>query len=1448
MKNKKGFTLIELLSTIAILAIVLGIASTAYIGISKYLKKSYYKTLEESILVSGGEYYSYTKKRPEMFGDEERVSLKYLVENKYSTDIADRKGNKCDLNDSYVGAYKDSYDKTNYYVCLTCSGDNYEPDKPECLGNIGYSLQATATINDTNKVYQVNNWVNQYVKLTFKTLNNVETVYVKDNILGTSFNCTMTGTSIKTCSINVDKSGNYEYYGISSSNKETKHGHINIKVDTTNPRFDVYEDTTLITSDSITKNITSNSISINNIVKNIVDSDSKVQSIRYSFEKQGSSKKYVTIDNNLTEFNITKDLDLGKYELIIEIKDYAGNIGSRTIIYQINKNITKPDSSYCNDLTYNGFEQTLTKTPGEGYTFTNNKKTYAGSYEVTANLNENYVFSDGSTSAKFTCVIKRQSTATTGSCQSVTYNGGEQVIAKGGSNVTYGNNLKIDAGTYTVTINANSNYAFSDNSTSKTLSCTLSKKSVAVSWGSTTTFTYNGGAQGPTAGATSGVSGETLNITRTTATNAGSYTSTASISSVTGGRANKNNYTLTENTKAFTINKVTPTITLSATSGSVNAGSTITFTEKASIAGSFSNVSGTTSVATISPAIYSSVAANTAKTVTITGVSNGSSTITVTFTPTDTTNYNSKTATYTVTGYKVASVGTCQSRIYNGSSQTLASGGTGVNYTNNTRTNYGSQTVIVTLQSGYRWSDATTANKTLICSINKKAVTITAKDQNLNGTNIITKNTSQITTSGLISGHSVTSITLTQSTTSDTTNGTITPSGAIIKSGKTDVTGNYSITYNKGKLTIVTIKYCANFYLNGASKIDGVASNKTNVCCSPGSNTSCTIKSPTITPATNFDVLGWGSSASSTTIIADATSDISLTSDTNFYAVTESTDDIRKTYSIEFQLNGATSYELQGTTYTQNEVFYCETDKVYNGAAIKNSCTFTLPTITRSDGKVYGWSKTENSNGTKDYNNGATITVSSNLVLYASTAKIVYLYYDANGGTTTLSTQEVAIYNTDEYGVVNIPDYVHDTSTGTGNMCKAGRSSGTVFYNKEYEKYDNKVYTSYKYLGLGLTTSSVSYCPGDSIPIKENMTLYAVWKEIYGSGKTTGNVNNRKGPGTNFGTTGASIDKGKTIVIMESVKKDGSGTSNVWYLVQYGSQTGYSSGLYINPTTYPPDNSCKVSEYACTTTATTAAVTVAPSEVTLNITNGTGRLTSQKVDIDSQCGGVSSVSVGNSNLITADKDGNITAKDGSVAVGSKATTTVTYKTVYTCEATVNVTVKNIDETPPVVNISISGDTYSSGYKSGAVATASCTSSTDTIGSLKFTSSASQSTAGTLSSDKKSATASLTLNSASSSMKVTATCTTANGISATTTATYKIYKYSESSVCGVSSYSYSGTCKCYSMATNTPLTTKSCSSSVYSYGSCSSYCSGAAGLPKATGSCTRTAIYKKCYHT
>ena len=284
---------------------------------------------------------------------------------------------------------------------------------------------------------------------------------------------------------------------------------------------------------------------------------------------------------------------------------------------------------------------------------------------------------------------------------------------------------------------------------------TVKPKSVAVTWGSTTTFTYNGEAQAPTASVTTGVSNETMTVTKTTGTNAGSYTSTASCSSVTGGQAKCSNYTLTGNTKAFIINKVIPTIKFATTSGSVTyhtgngfsgnwiyspakvsgtvtltssntnyvsiqenyvstkvdsftsqpssyftivvngvkatstpipitvkftpdnenfetvtetynvtvnkatptitlseesawLSSSKTFTEKANVSGKFTNTSGTTSVATVSPTSNSTaVAANTAQTVTVTGVKDGSSTITVKFEPTDTTNYKTVSAKYT---------------------------------------------------------------------------------------------------------------------------------------------------------------------------------------------------------------------------------------------------------------------------------------------------------------------------------------------------------------------------------------------------------------------------------------------------------------------------------------------------------------------------------------------------------------------------------------------------------------------------------------------------------------------------------------------------------------------------------------------------------------------------------------------------------------------------------
>ncbi len=230
---------------------------------------------------------------------------------------------------------------------------------------------------------------------------------------------------------------------------------------------------------------------------------------------------------------------------------------------------------------------------------------------------------------------------------------------------------------------------------------------------------YTGSAQTLISG------GENVTYSNNTAINAGTYTVTATANE--GYIFADGN---TQTTLSCSIAKAIPTLTLSATSGTVVTGQTLTFTETSSIAGNFSHTSSTTSIATLSPSSYSSIAANTAKTVTITGVSAGTSAITVTFTPTDTTNYNSKTATYTSTITASATIPTnslCVSRTYTGSAQQLTSSTSGTGYTlsNYSQTNAGTYTITATLTSGYRWSDNTTTTKTFSCSLTKATPTLT---------------------------------------------------------------------------------------------------------------------------------------------------------------------------------------------------------------------------------------------------------------------------------------------------------------------------------------------------------------------------------------------------------------------------------------------------------------------------------------------------------------------------------------------------------------------------------------------------------------------------------------------------------------------------------------------------------------------------------------------------
>ncbi len=214
MKNKKGYTLIELLGVIVLLSILSSLGVVVYTNFMIQREQVYYKELEESMLLAGGEYYTFNKSSaPLMFGDEKKVTLSYLKNNIYTEgEIKDARNNSCDLEESYVGAYKDSIDKTNYYVCLVC-GD-YHTENLACQRDLDYTL----TIKNANKKITTTAIATNKAILNFETLNDMDKVVLENN-QGDTETCTLKDNNgLKSCSLEVKETGNYQVYGKTGSN------------------------------------------------------------------------------------------------------------------------------------------------------------------------------------------------------------------------------------------------------------------------------------------------------------------------------------------------------------------------------------------------------------------------------------------------------------------------------------------------------------------------------------------------------------------------------------------------------------------------------------------------------------------------------------------------------------------------------------------------------------------------------------------------------------------------------------------------------------------------------------------------------------------------------------------------------------------------------------------------------------------------------------------------------------------------------------------------------------------------------------------------------------------------------------------------------------------------------------------------------------------------------
>ena len=414
--------------------------------------------------------------------------------------------------------------------------------------------------------------------------------------------------------------------------------------------------------------------------------------------------------NPLNFANQTISKTFSTSEQKADITGASNGTGNYTYTEKTEKNSAQEDTNY---ISINGTTITIAaNTPADTYT-----------YVIVATDNNSKVTKE----ATYTIKIERAKTANAGASDK-TYNGTNQTGVTGTSVIWTGTTSAIDAGTYTANATPDANHAWSDGTTNaKAITWKMNPKSIAVTWGTTTTFTYNGQAQAPTASATSGITGETINITRTTGTNAGSYTSTASISSVTGGRARKENYTLTGTTKAFTINKANATMT------DPTLATGLVYNTKAQnlIAKAGNGAGGTIKYGLGTNNTTAPTTWNTS----VTGTDAGTYYV---WSKVDADgNHNSVGAKYigTVTIAKATvtiPTSPVKQYTYNGQAQahgyTLPTGTTIENNgTTASATDTGTYNIVLKLTSAsnYQWSDKTTTNKTINWKINPKSVAVT---------------------------------------------------------------------------------------------------------------------------------------------------------------------------------------------------------------------------------------------------------------------------------------------------------------------------------------------------------------------------------------------------------------------------------------------------------------------------------------------------------------------------------------------------------------------------------------------------------------------------------------------------------------------------------------------------------------------------------------------------
>ena len=615
---KKGFTIIELIVTIVIIAIVGGIGVVAYNNIFDASSKNYYQTVEQSLLLSGSEYFE--KNRDELpIKGYNVVTLDNLEDGNYVSPVKDKKGGTCESGEVYVTRNPNTR-QYDYEVCLKCL--DYESEGAFCKGYVPGSINVNAYLEkDNNHKY---NPLLSYKNVEVTKDNVIVELYLDDSNLSyysidkVKDKCEAPD---KKCNVKIENSGSYLVSAHSADGVKIADDRIiNIKIDKEAPTFDIINDKRYVIIDGTNKkditikidnvkddmgikkisyciklenetcedidfnNLTDNTYLINeNLVSGSYHIEVKVEDVAQNVTTKSSSfdvSYYVTLeyeDGKTNNFEVIKGKEYGYLDLLPS--SYNNKIiawvhkGTSDIVHndtEVEKTSTHilsqipatkidiPTSSYCEDVKYNGENQKLTKNDPARVTFYNNTGTEVNTYTVKAKIQEGLVWSDGTTTDKeFSCEIKKAEAILT--CSDKDYTGSEQIGCSCSGGTIGGTYKATNAGTYTASCTGDANHVNPENETwsMKKKVLTITAKDQTINYGKSIT---QGVGQVTASGLVSGDSLTAVTLTQSTTNYTTNGTITPSAANTTKGIEN---YSVIYNKGVLKINKVEAILTCS---------------------------------------------------------------------------------------------------------------------------------------------------------------------------------------------------------------------------------------------------------------------------------------------------------------------------------------------------------------------------------------------------------------------------------------------------------------------------------------------------------------------------------------------------------------------------------------------------------------------------------------------------------------------------------------------------------------------------------------------------------------------------------------------------------------------------------------------------------------------------------------------------------------------